>query len=64
MEDFAEALAKLPQLAPGIIIGTVIGLGWGLYQDRRKEEVGNFWQAAGLGLVLGAVGWWLLLELS
>lgn len=64
MEDLPDALAKLPELAPGMVIGTIAGLVYGIVQDVRRDELGNFWSAGGLGFVAGAVGWWILIGRS
>lgn len=64
MDKLGEALAALPGLAPGIIIGVVVGLILGIRKDVKAGEIGNWWQFGGIGLVLGAIAWYLIVALS
>lgn len=41
MDKFGEALARFPELAPGIILGTVTGLILGIYKDTKADEAGT-----------------------
>lgn len=62
MEKIGGALAMFPQLAPGIIIGTLTGIGIGIYKDVKTQDFGNWWQLGGIGLALGAFAWAVLLD--
>jgi hypothetical protein len=53
-----------PELVPGIIGGMLIGLGYGIYTDIKRGDLGHWWQYGGIGLVAGAVVWFALLEVS
>jgi hypothetical protein len=53
-----------PELVPGIIGGIVIGVGYGLYTDFKRDEFGHWWQYGCAGLVIGAVAWFVLLAVS
>lgn len=65
MENLPDALNALPRFAPGLIIGAIVGVVYGLYADHKADDVPHrWWQYGGLGIVLGGIAWWALLELS
>jgi hypothetical protein len=66
MDGLPGALAALPQLAPGIILGAVAGIAYGFYTDYKSDEdiPTSWWQLGGLGGSLGAVAWMVLLNIS
>ena len=64
MDKFGEALANFPDLAPGIVVGTLVGMAFGIRKDIKAGEAGNWWQLGGIGFALGAVAWFAILILA
>ena len=60
-DKLGDALTELPELAPGLIIGALVGSAWGVWHDYRRGkgpmEGRSFWGAGGLGMVIGAFAW-------
>lgn len=65
MENLGTAMAQLPALAPGLLLGALAGVGHGIYHDRKDGkgpmEGGTFWGAGGLGMVVGGFLWLLVI---
>ena len=60
MENVPAFLAAFPELAPGIFLGTVFGVGYGLYEDWKASDGGlphRWWQAGGIGAGVGGCLW-------
>lgn len=59
MENLPSALEAMPQLAPGLILGAVLGSLWGLYEDHKADDgvPHRWWQAGGLGTLIGGAIW-------
>lgn len=65
MENLPAALNVMPELAPGLILGALAGIGYGLYEDLQADDIPHrWWQYGGIGVAIGAVAWLGLLTLS
>jgi hypothetical protein len=65
VEDVPELLRLLPELAPGVVLGVLAGIGYGFYEDHGQGELPvSWWHCSGVGAVLGAFAWLALMTLS
>lgn len=64
MEKIPELLELFPHLAPGIVLGAIAGVVLGIARPGEHLEGVNAWLFGGAGAVLGALGWFLLIEAS
>lgn len=64
MENIPEWLALFPQLAPGIVLGAIAGVVLGIARPGEHLEGVQAWQFGGVGAVLGALGWFVLIGLA
>lgn len=54
-KTFRPCSGAFPELAPGIFLGTLVGVGYGVYEDGKENELPVSWrQPGGAGAVLGA----------
>jgi hypothetical protein len=66
MENLPDALNAMPQLAPGLILGALAGIGYGLFEDHKADDgiPHRWWQYGGLGVILGGLAWIVLINIS
>lgn len=63
MENVPDLLAAAPGLAPGIILGLMGGVLYGLNEDRKADDgvPHRWWQTGAIGALLGGVAWMFIL---
>jgi hypothetical protein len=55
VENLRDAIESVPEAAPVLILGALIGVVWGLVVDWRKDEFGTWWQYGGAGAFVAAL---------
>lgn len=66
MENLPDALRAAPEFAPGLILGALAGIAYGLYEDFKADDgiPHRWWQFGGIGAVLGVIAQVTLVNLS
>lgn len=68
MENVPAMIERAPELAPGIILGAIIGAGVSLGKDLIQGTDDAFpiqwWQAGGIGAILGSIAWMFVIASS
>lgn len=66
MDHLADALRAAPEFAPGLILGALAGIAYGLYEDFQADDgiPHRWWQMGSIGAVLGVVAQVALVTLS
>lgn len=57
---------RAPGPRSGVVLGAAAGVAYGIWQDHQDGmgpmEGGTFWQAGGIGMILGALAWLALFQ--
>lgn len=66
VENLPDAISAAPEFAPGLILGALAGIAYGLYEDFKADDgiPHRWWQMGAIGAVLGVVAQVALITLS